>query len=186
MVSKYHLLPLNLPTCLNLAFVNLIPVTEQCLSTARIRPPHCGHRTGAVLSSDKNWHAVLEHCLALLESYDSSTAISAATGGSGVWVTVLGHCQALPYDPVIASVKDLYQMWKIPEQCSEHCLPVLSFSVSFSPESPHWTLVKVTWSLLGTPWENVRSTNTIIKAGGQSLILVCFSISLLENSFYTW
>ena len=48
-----------------LAFVNLIPVAEQCSSPARIGPRHCGHRTGAVLSSDKNWHAVLEHRLAL-------------------------------------------------------------------------------------------------------------------------
>ena len=119
-----------------LAFVNLIPVAEQCSSTARIGPHHCGHRTGAVLSSDKHWHAVLEHCLALLESYDSSTAVSAVTGRSGVWVTVLGHCQALPYDPVTASVKDLYQMRKIPEQCSKHCLPVLSFTILFSPEAP--------------------------------------------------
>ena len=86
------------------------------LSTARIGPHHCGHRTGAVLSSDKHWHAVLEHCLALRESYDSSTAVSAVTGRSGVWVTVPGHCQALPYDPVTASVRDLNQMRKISEQ----------------------------------------------------------------------
>ena len=39
-----------------LAFVNLIPVAEQWLSTEHIRPHHCGHRTGAVLSSDN-------HCL---------------------------------------------------------------------------------------------------------------------------
>ena len=61
-----------------------------------------------MLSSDKHWHAVLEHFLALLESYDSSTAVSAVTGRSGVRVTVLGDCQALPYDPVTAYVKDLY------------------------------------------------------------------------------
>ena len=146
------------------ALVNLIPVAEQCSSTARIGPHHCGHRTGAVLSSDKHWHAVLEHCLALLESYDSSTAVSAVTGRSGVWVTVLGHCQALPYDPATASVKDLYQMRKIPEQCSKHCLPVLSFTILFSPEAPLWTLVGVTGSLLGTPGESVQSTNTIIQA----------------------
>ena len=114
------------------AFVNLIPVAEQCSSTARIGPHHCGHRTGAVLSSDKHWHAVLEHCLALLESYDSSTAVSAVTGRSGVQVFVLGHCQALLYDPVTASAKKLFQMWKIPEQCSKHCLPELSFTLLFS------------------------------------------------------
>ena len=85
-------------------------MAEQSSSTARIGPYHCGHRTRAVLSSDKHWHAVLEHCLELLESYDSSTAVSAVTGRSGVWVTVLGHCQALPYDLVTASVEDLYQM----------------------------------------------------------------------------
>ena len=63
---------------------------------------HCPHRTGAVLCSDKHWHAVLERCIALLECYDSSTAVSVVTGRSGV----LGHCKALPYDPVTASVKD--------------------------------------------------------------------------------
>ena len=82
---------------MNLAFVNLIPVVEQCSSIAHIGPHHCSHRTRAVLSSDKYWHAVLEHCLALLQSYDTSTAASAVTGHSGVLVTVLGYCQALPY-----------------------------------------------------------------------------------------
>ena len=76
------------------------------------------------------------HCSALLESYDSSPAVSAVIGQSGVLVTVLGHWQALPYDPVTASVKDFYQMWKIPEQCSKHFLPVFSFTVLLSPESP--------------------------------------------------
>ena len=109
------------------AFVNLIPVAEQCSSTACIGPHHCGHRTGAVLSSDKHWHAVLEHCLALLESYDSSTAVSAVTDCSGVQVTISGQCQALP-----DSMKDLYHMWKIPDQCTKHCLPVLSFTVLLS------------------------------------------------------
>ena len=61
---------------------------------------HCGNRTGAVLNSDKHRHAVLEHCLALLKSYDSSTAVSAVTG------RVVGHCQAPLYDPVTVSVKD--------------------------------------------------------------------------------
>ena len=112
------------------AFVHLIPAADQCLSTACIGPHHCGHWNGAVMSRDKHWHAVLEHCLALLQSYDSSTAVSAVTGRSCVRVTVLGHCQALPYDSVTASMKDLYQMWKNPEQCSKHCLSVLSFTVS--------------------------------------------------------
>ena len=106
------------------------------LDHCHIGPLHCGHRTGAVLGSDNHWHAVLEHCLALLESYDSNTAVSAVTGRSGVRVAVLGHCQALPYDPVTVSVKDLYQMWKIAEQCSKHSWPVLSFTVLFSPEAP--------------------------------------------------
>ena len=65
-----------------MAFVNLIQVAEQSSSTARVGTHNCGHRTGAVLSSDKHWHAVLEHCLALLESYDSRTAVSAVTGCS--------------------------------------------------------------------------------------------------------
>ena len=65
----------------------------------------------------------------------SSTAVSAVTGRSGVLVTALGHSQALPYDPATASVKDLYQMRKIPEQCSKHCLPVLSFTILVSPEA---------------------------------------------------
>ena len=69
-----------------------------------------------MLSSDKHWHTVLEHCLALIESYDSSTAVSDVNRRNGVRVTVLGHCQAMHYDPVTASVKDLYQMWKIPKQ----------------------------------------------------------------------
>ena len=64
-------------------------MAEQCLSTARIGPHQCGHRTRAVLSSDKHWQAVLEHCLALLGSYDTSTAVSAVTGRS------LGHCTGL-------------------------------------------------------------------------------------------
>ena len=84
------------------AFVNLIPVAEQCSSTACIRPYHRGHKTGAVLRSGKHWHAVLEQCLALLKSYDSSTAVSAVTGHSGVLSL------SCPY------VKDLHQMWKIP------------------------------------------------------------------------
>ena len=96
-----------------LGICKLIPVAEQCSSTACIGPHHCGHRTGAVLSSDKHWHAVLEHCLALLKSYDSSTAVSAVTGRSGIRVTVLGHCKALPYDPVTASVKDYTKCGKL-------------------------------------------------------------------------
>ena len=139
-------------------------MAEQCSSTARIGPHQCGHISGVVLSSDKRWYAVIEHCLSLLESYDSSTAVSAVTGRSGVQVFVLGHCQALLYDPVTASAKNLFQMWKIPEQCSKHCLPELSFTLLFSPESPQWTLVGVTVSLLGTLWERVQSTNTIIQA----------------------
>ena len=88
-LADHCLKPVNIET---LAFVNLILVAEQCSSTARIRPHHCGHKTGAVLSSDKHRHAVLKHCLALLESYDSSTAVTAR---SGVLAAVLGHCQAL-------------------------------------------------------------------------------------------
>ena len=63
-----------------------------------------------MLSSDNHWHAVLEHCLALLDSYDSSTAVGDVTGRSGVLVISLGHCQALPYDRVTAYVKDFYQL----------------------------------------------------------------------------
>ena len=55
---------------------------------------------------DSGGGAVLEHCLALLKTCDSSTAVSAVTCRSGVLVTVLGPCQALPYDPVTASVED--------------------------------------------------------------------------------
>ena len=50
---------------------------------------------------------MIEHCIALLESYDSSTAVSAVTGRSGVQVFVLGQNQALLYDPVTASAKKL-------------------------------------------------------------------------------
>ena len=112
------------------AFVHLIPAADQCLSTACIGPHHCGHWNGAVMSRDKHWHAVLEHCLALLESYDSSSCVR---------FTVLGHYQALPYDPVTAFMKDLYQMWKNPEQCSKllvsaliHCLTASSDDKMFS------------------------------------------------------
>ena len=59
------------------AFVNLIPVAEQCSSTARIGPHPCGHRTGAVLSSDKHWHAVLEHCFGPMPAVVRSSAGSA-------------------------------------------------------------------------------------------------------------
>ena len=36
----------------------------------------CRHRIGAVLRNDKHLHAVLNHCLALLQSYDSRTAVT--------------------------------------------------------------------------------------------------------------
>ena len=88
----------------NMAFVNLIPVSEHCSTSARTGPHHCAHKTRAVLRSGKHWHAVLEHCLALLQSYVSVTAVTAVTGRSGVLPTALGHCQALPYDSVTASV----------------------------------------------------------------------------------
>ena len=70
--------------------VNSIPVAGQCSCTAGIGPHHCGQRTGEVDSSENHWHAVLEHCLALTESYDSSTAVSAVTSvnsNSGYQVT---------------------------------------------------------------------------------------------------
>ena len=134
-----------------MAFVILIPLAGQCSCTAGIGPQYCGHGTGEVDSSDKHWHAALEHCLSLLESYNSSTADSAVTGRGGVRVTVLAHCQALPYDQVTASIEDLYQMWQTPEQCSNHCLPVLSFTVLFSLKSLQWTQSLVTRSPLSVP-----------------------------------
>ena len=160
-------------------------MAEQCLSTARIGPHHCGHRTGAVLSSDKHWHAVLEHCLALLESYDSSTAVSAGTGRSGVRVTVLGHCQALPYDSVTASMEDLYQMWKIPEQCSKHCLPVLSFTVLLSLKSLQWTRSPATRSPLSTFWESVPSTGSSVPGQKISYLYLIFRTMSLYFSYST-
>ena len=60
----------------NWAFVNQILVAELCLNTARIGPYHCGHRTRAVLSSDKHWYAVLEHCLALLSVLSLAAVVS--------------------------------------------------------------------------------------------------------------
>ena len=122
-----------------LPFANSIPVAEQSLSTASIGPHYCGHRTRAVLSSDKHWDAVLEHCLALLEFCDSSTAISAVTGCSGLLVIVLDHCQALPYDSVTAYEKDFHQIWKIPEQ-----FPKKKFTVLLSAESPQSNLIGAT------------------------------------------
>ena len=91
-----------------LAFVNLILVAQMCSSTTR-----CGHRTGAVLSSDEHWHPVLEHCFALLESYDSSAAASAATGRSGVGATVLAHCQTLPMTESLLMCKSFTKFGKI-------------------------------------------------------------------------
>ena len=120
-----------------LAFVNLIPVAEQSSSPARIGPCHCGHRTGAVLCSDKKWHAVLEHRLALIVLWLKHCS-QCCPCRSGVRVTVLGHCQALAYDPVTVSVKDLYQMWKIPEQCSKHFLPLLYPEYPLGQCAKHW------------------------------------------------
>ena len=62
---------------------------------------------GAELSGDTQLALAQfsKHCLALLKSYDSSTAVSAVTGRSGVLVTVLGHCQAVPNDRVTAYKK---------------------------------------------------------------------------------
>ena len=34
--------------------VSMIPVAEQCLITSHRASHHCGHRTGAVISSDKH------------------------------------------------------------------------------------------------------------------------------------
>ena len=149
-------------------------MSEQCSSTARIGPHHCGHRTRAVLSSDKHWHTVPEHRLALLESYDSSTAVSAVIGRSGVRVTVLGHCQALPYDPVTASVKELYQMWKFPEQCCQ-CLPVLSFTDLLCLKSLQWTHTLATRSPLSTLWDSVPNTGS--SASGQKNLIFIFNFS---------
>ena len=48
----------------------------------------------------------------------SSPMTQALLSVIGVLVTVLGHCQALPYEPVAAYVKDSYQMWQIPNSHS--------------------------------------------------------------------
>ena len=68
---------------------------------------------------------LFESFVGVLHEVLPSTAVSAVTGRGGVRVTVPGHSQALPFNLVTASVKDLYQMRKIPEQCSKHFLPVL-------------------------------------------------------------
>ena len=71
------------------AFVNLIPAAVQWSSTARTGPHHCGHRTGAVLSSDKHWHAVLEHCSSpMTQALLSVLSLAAVVSWSLSWVTV--------------------------------------------------------------------------------------------------
>ena len=114
-IDTYGPYPRIVRECNNYTYIN-----QKC--TARVWLHHCGLRSGAVLSSDKHWHAVLDHCSALLDSYDSSTAVSALTGRSSVLVIILGHCQAPPYDRVTAYVKDFYQMRIISEQCLIQCI----------------------------------------------------------------
>mgnify|MGYP001798439455 CR=1 FL=1 len=87
------------------AFVNSIPAAEQCLSTARIGLHHCGHRPGTVLSSDRHWHAVLEHGVALRQSR------AAVVSWSLSWITVKQLCHCLR--------ERVWPMLNIPEQWFE-------------------------------------------------------------------
>ena len=130
------------------AFVNLIPVAGQCSSAARIGPHHWRHRTGAVVSSGKHWHALLKHCLALLNT------------ARVLWLKHYcqcchwpqwcpGHCPGLLLSTALWPSHCFREMWKFREQCSKHCLPVLSLSVWYSQKSPQWTIVWVPSHWLG-------------------------------------
>ena len=83
----------------------------QWLSTVCIGQHRWGHRTIAVLSSDKHWPTALEHCLALLESLWLKHIV--VTGRSGVLNSVLDHCQALFYDPFTASVEIMWSLGSV-------------------------------------------------------------------------
>ena len=90
-------------------FVNLIPVAEQCLGTARIGLHHCGHRTGVVLTGhlqqflSHRTRAVLSsvwalcasacNCCALLQSYDCTAPVLWLQWCGLMW-EVLEHCSA--------------------------------------------------------------------------------------------
>ena len=58
------------------------------------------------------------------------------------------------------------QMWKIMEQCSMHCLPVLSFTGLITPVSPQRIHVPATRSPLWIFWDSVRNFGS--SAFGQS------------------
>ena len=109
-----------LPTVFKKAFVKLILVAEQYSSTARTGPHHCGHKTW-------HWHAVLGLACSAWALLSTARVLwlkhcfqcchwpqwcPGHCPGSLSWVTVLGHCQALPYESATASVKGLYQCRK--------------------------------------------------------------------------
>ena len=79
------------------------------------------------------------------------------------WHAVLEHCLAQ------FEFKNCCQSCHWPPWGPGHCL--LSFTVLFSPKSLKWTLVGVTQSLLGTPWESVQSTGSSAYDQSQALIL---------------
>ena len=88
---------MNVDTALQvpLAFVNLIAVAEQCSSTTRIGQHHCGHRTGAVLSSDKHRQAVLGASTACQCMPVLVTAMHSSGPMAAVMRSYAGSAQAL-------------------------------------------------------------------------------------------
>ena len=128
-----------------------IPVAEQCSSTARI-----GHRTRAVLSSDKHWHGVPEQSTALHCSSPMTQALLSVLSPTAAvsWsvVTVLGHCHHCLMTQSLLLWKNVTDA----EQCSKQ----YSLSLSCSAQNLLSTQVEAKRSLLGTPWDSVPSTGS--------------------------
>ena len=103
----------------------------------RIAPLRPSYRSRTVLSSYKHRHVVLEHCLALLQSYASSTAVSAVTGRSGVLVTAMGTVKPCTLTQSWLQKKFLLKVEKS-GAVSNGCQ--CSHSLIISYKSPQWTL----------------------------------------------
>ena len=114
---------------------------------------HCGHRTGAVPSSDKHWQAALEHCLALLKTYDSSTAVLVCPGlllSTTLWPS---HCLRERLLPNVENFKAVLQA--LPAYLAQNllCEPWLGLHghcFEQFPKSCRWQ--QFCWSKPGT-WQ---------------------------------
>ena len=154
-----HQIPYKRFVLENVALVNLILVAEQCLNSAHIVLHYCSHGTGAVLSSDKLWLAVFQHCLSLFQSYDSSRSdVSAVHCRRGVLVSVLCLCQALPLTQLLLPWKNVTKF-----------LPVLSFIVSINPNP-----MSELW--LGLLGYRLRPLGTVSRALAAVLLVKTFHI----------